>query len=54
MTGSNDSDFHCPNCGSPISSRRLRGTTNFWDVARMAVIFAGVMGIIAVLRHYGG
>ena len=47
-----DKDFHCPNCGSPISPRRIGGTTNFWDVVRTAVTFAGIIGIIAVLRSY--
>ncbi len=54
MTGSDEKEYHCPNCGNPISRGRLSGRTNVWDVVRMAVIFAGVIGIIAVLKHYGG
>jgi hypothetical protein len=53
MAGSNEKEYHCPHCGSPISPRRIGGGTNVWDVVRMAVIFGGVMGIIAVLRSMG-
>ncbi|HVP11112.1 MAG TPA: hypothetical protein VMV94_08005 [Phycisphaerae bacterium] len=52
MPGSEEKEFHCPNCGSRISGRRIGAATNFWDVLRLIVIFAGVIGIIAAWKHW--
>jgi hypothetical protein len=52
MSGSGDKEFHCPNCGSRIDARRLGGATNIWDVIKLVVIFAGIIGIIAAWKHW--
>ena len=45
-------DYHCPHCGGPISPKRIGAGTNFWDVAKSAVIFAGIIGIIMAWRSF--
>jgi hypothetical protein len=52
MPGSDKKEFHCPQCGSWIDGRRIGGATNCWDVARLVVIFAGIIGIIAAWKHW--
>jgi hypothetical protein len=41
--------YFCPNCGHPIEPGRLGGATNIWDVLKVAVTFAGIIGILWVL-----
>jgi hypothetical protein len=52
MSGPCEKDYHCPQCGSRIDPRRLGGATNFWDVLRLVVIFAGLIGIIAAWKRW--
>jgi hypothetical protein len=52
MSSSGDKEFHCPNCGSRINARRIGTATNAWDVAKLVVIFAGIIGIIAAWKHW--
>ncbi|MFH1417173.1 MAG: hypothetical protein ABII12_02670 [Planctomycetota bacterium] len=52
MSGPGDKEFHCPNCGSRIKAGRIGAATNVWDVVRLVVIFAGIIGIIAAWRHW--
>ncbi|MBN1343764.1 MAG: hypothetical protein JXQ73_13855 [Phycisphaerae bacterium] len=47
---SKDKRYFCPNCGQPIEPGRLGGATTKWDVLKIAVIFAGLIGIVAIYR----
>ena len=50
---SEDKQYYCPHCGRPIESGRLGGATTKWDVLKIAVIFAGIIGIVWVVFGRG-
>ena len=52
MSRRDDKLYHCPHCGRQLEPGRFGGATNVWDVMRLVVIFAGIMGIIAVYYSY--
>jgi hypothetical protein len=53
MSRRDDKLYHCPHCGRQVEPGRLGGATNIWDVARLVVIFAGVIGMLLVLFRFG-
>ena len=53
MASRDEREYHCPNCGGPINAKRIGAATNFWDAAKAAVTFAGIIGIIAAFKLLG-
>jgi hypothetical protein len=46
-----DKHYFCPNCGQPLDPKRIGGVTTRWDVLKLVVIFAGVIGILWVVMR---
>jgi hypothetical protein len=49
---SRDKRYYCPNCGQRLDPARFGGSTNLFDVLKLAVVIAGIVGgVWLVMNH---